>query len=126
MSLNGNPPDFRKPAMTGFATTRSDTRRRTAGMPDPRLRALLARALWLGTTCVLLFPAARGSSDWLGWMPLWLLGMPLSALWALHGFRLVPLQAVAAPARMAIRRRRRGAQARRRARPLSQRRIRAA
>jgi prolyl oligopeptidase len=41
---------------------------------------------------VLLIPAARGSSEWLGWLPLWLVGMPLAAWWSLRGF---PLPAVA-------------------------------
>ena len=78
--------------------------------PDPRLRAAVWKALWLGATLVLLFPAARGHSPWLGWMPLWLLGMPLSALWALHRFRM-PQWPVPA---LRQRRRRRGGQARRR------------
>lgn len=80
--------------------------------PDPRLSRLLWQALWLGALLVLLFPAARGHSAWLGWMPMWLLGMPLSALWALHRFRLPRLPLPAPTARG--RRRWRGAQARRR------------
>lgn len=76
---------------------------------DPRLAALLRRAMWAGLVAVLVLPAARGYSPWLGWMPLWLLGMPLSALWALHGFRLPRRRTVAA-----LPRRRRRPQARRR------------
>ena len=30
--------------------------------------------------------AARGSSDWFGFLPLWLLGMPLAAWWSVSGF----------------------------------------
>lgn len=80
-------------------------------LPDPRLRRALWNALWLGAVLVLLLPAARGHNPWLGWMPLWLLGMPLSALWALHRFRLPRLPPSASAVRG--RRRRRGVQARR-------------
>ena len=39
--------------------------------------------------CTLLFAAGDArASEWLGWMPLWVLGMPLAAWWALHRFRL--------------------------------------
>lgn len=56
------------------------------------LDATLRQAVILGTLAVLLVPAARGSSEWLGWLPLWLVGMPLAAWWSLRGF---PLPAVA-------------------------------
>ncbi len=56
------------------------------------LDATLRQAVILGTLAVLLIPAARGSSEWLGWLPLWLVGMPLAAWWSLRGF---PLPAVA-------------------------------
>ena len=52
------------------------------------LDALLRQAVTLGTLAVLLIPAARGSSEWFGWLPLWLVGMPLAAWWALYRFRL--------------------------------------
>lgn len=55
------------------------------------LDATLRQAVILGTLAVLLVPAARGSSEWLGWLPLWLVGMPLAAWWSLRGF---PLPAV--------------------------------
>ena len=55
---------------------------------DPRLDRGLRRLVLIGLTAVLLLPAARGYSGWLGWMPLWLLGMPLAGWWALHRFRL--------------------------------------
>lgn len=80
--------------------------------PDPRVAAWMHRILLLGVLLVLILPAARASSAWLGWMPLWLVGMPLSACWALHGFRLPRLRRVVAMTRP--RRRRRGGQARRR------------
>ena len=80
---------------------------------DPRLDQLLRRLIGAGLLAVLLLPAARGSTAWLGWMPLWLVAMPLSAWWALHRFAL-PLPRAAIPARASRARRRRGAQARRR------------
>ena len=72
------------------------------------LDALLRQAVTLGTLAVLLIPAARGSSALLGWLPLWLVGMPLAAWWSLRGFP-VPALAVRMP-------RRRRAQASRRTR----------
>lgn len=71
--------------------------------PDPRLVRALARLAGLGLVLVLALPAARGHSAWLGWLPLWLLGMPLSALWALHRFPLPRLRP--ADPRMAVPRR---------------------
>ncbi len=93
--------------------------------PDPRLDTLLRRALWLGAVVVLLVPAARGSSAWFGFVPLWLLGMPLAALWALHRFRVPPLFARAATSLRASRRRRAG-QAQRRSQRSGQRGVRRA
>ena len=62
------------------------------------LDAILRHAVILGTLAVLLIPAARGSSEWLGWLPLWLVGMPLTAWWSLRGFPL-PQVAMAMPRR---------------------------
>ena len=62
------------------------------------LDALLRQAVTLGTLAVLLIPAARGSSEWFGWLPLWLVGMPLAAWWSLRGFP-VPALAVRMPRR---------------------------
>ncbi len=62
--------------------------RRAAGNIDPRLDHALRQIVLIGLIAVLALPAARGHNAWLGWMPLWLLGMPLSAWWALHRFRL--------------------------------------
>lgn len=78
---------------------------------QPRLEGALRYALAIGTTLVLLLPGARGFSDAVGWLPLWLLAMPAVALWALRGF---PLPRGAGTAATAERRRRRGPQARRR------------
>ena len=52
------------------------------------LDAILRHAVILGTLAVLLIPAARGSNAWFGWLPLWLVGMPLAAWWSLRGFPL--------------------------------------
>ena len=84
---------------------------RSESRVDPRLERCLRRLVAWGALTVVLLPAARGHNDWLGWMPLWLLGMPLSAWWALHRFAL-PRQPQ--PQAVPLRRRRRGSvQARR-------------
>lgn len=83
--------------------------------PSPVLDRALRRLLLLGTLLSLLFPAA--SSEWLGALPLWLVGMPSSALWALHGCPL-PRFASVAPAARGSRRRRSRVQARRRVQPV--------
>ena len=80
--------------------------------PDPALDRLLRCWLVVGLLAVLLVPALRGSSAWLGWWPLWLVAMPGMAWWALHRFRMPPLPG--SPARIR-RSRRTGGQARRRA-----------
>ncbi|HWS79181.1 MAG TPA: hypothetical protein VN205_12495 [Thermomonas sp.] len=72
------------------------------------LDTVLRHAVTLGALAVLLVPAARGSSEWFGWLPLWLMGMPLAAWWSLRGFPL-PRLAVRVPRRrrtQALRRRR--------------------
>jgi hypothetical protein len=55
------------------------------------LDAALRNAVTLGALAVLLVPAARDSSEWVGWLPLWLLGMPLAAWWSLRGWPLPEL-----------------------------------
>ncbi|WP_162433550.1 hypothetical protein [Pseudoxanthomonas koreensis] len=77
--------------------------------PDPMLEKVLRRWLALGLLAVALLPALRGSSDWLGWWPMWLVAMPGVAWWALHRFRMRLPQQLAARSR-----RRGGGQARRR------------
>ena len=52
------------------------------------LDRLLRQVVILGALAVLLIPAARGSSAFIGWLPLWLLGMPLAAWWSLRRFPL--------------------------------------
>ncbi len=82
---------------------------RPAHAPHPALRRLVRQALLAGLALVLVWPAARGYSEWLGWRPLWLLGMPLSAWWALHRFPLPlrPLRRVLARVRPRVQARRR-------------------
>ncbi len=79
---------------------------------DPLLESLLRHAIAIGVVLLLLVPAARGHHPQLGWLPLWLLAMPLTAWWALHRFRW-PRRTQATPLRAA--RRRCEPQARRRA-----------
>ncbi|MEP6907167.1 MAG: hypothetical protein ABI858_04180 [Pseudoxanthomonas sp.] len=94
----------------------SSRNHQASGQPDPQLERNLRLALGVGIALVILLPMARGVSEWLGWMPMWLIGMPAVALWSLHRFRL-PTGVRAASARGPARRRRSGAQARRRVEP---------
>ncbi len=92
----------------------TETSRHNPGQPDPALARWLRRWLVFGVLAMVLVPAARGSLPWIGWAPLWLVGMPLSAWWALHRFPLPRWPRQRRLAGMAPRRR--GMQARRRAR----------
>lgn len=59
-----------------------------AAMPTDARSALdeiLCTALVAGTLLVLLVPAARESVA-VGWLPMWLVGMPAVAWWAARGF----------------------------------------
>ncbi|MGH8039580.1 MAG: hypothetical protein ACREPC_13315 [Stenotrophomonas sp.] len=78
--------------------------------PDPQVLRCVRQIALAGLALVLVWPAARGSSQWLGWLPMWLVAMPCLAWWSLYRFRL--------PARLLRRQatRRRGPQARRRGR----------
>jgi hypothetical protein len=87
--------------------------------PDARLERALRRIVLAGALLVLAVPAARGSSQWLGALPLWLLAMPLASWWALHRFRLPHLRARRESASAMRRRRRNTAQARRRTTPIA-------
>jgi len=87
---------------------------RTLPAPDPRLDQALRRIALAGLLRVLALPAARGASHWRGAWPLWLVAMPLSSLWALHGFALPRWARAPAGDTTARPRRRRGPQARRR------------
>ena len=86
-----------------------------------RLEDTLKYALAIGSVLVLLLPGARGFSETLGWLPLWLLGMPTVALWALKGFPLPGHATEEVAAMPALRRRRSGPQARRRPRTVARR-----
>lgn len=52
----------------------------TASRVDPQIVSWLLGAVFLGVIAMLSLPAARGDSAALGWMPLWLVGMPLVSL----------------------------------------------
>ncbi|WP_269792246.1 hypothetical protein [Stenotrophomonas sp. Iso1] len=56
--------------------------------PDPRVLRCVRQVALAGMALVLVWPTARGYSVWMGWLPLWLVGMPLASWWALYGFRL--------------------------------------
>ncbi len=79
--------------------------------PDPRVLRAVRQVALAGLALVLVWPAARGYSQWLGWGPLWLLGMPMTAWWALYRFRLPQWRMRRTPGARAVRR---GPQARRR------------
>ncbi|MBV6808642.1 hypothetical protein KWH19_02070 [Xanthomonas campestris pv. pennamericanum] len=79
--------------------------------PDPRVLRPVRQIALAGLALVLVWPAARGSSEWIGWLPLWLVGMPMLAWWSLHRFAL-PSLATRGVRRVAPRRR--GPQAQRR------------
>jgi len=87
----------------------------TPDVIEIRLEDALRYALAIGGVLVLLWPGARGFSETLGWLPLWLLAMPAVALWALRGFPL-PGATHETAAASVVRRRRSGPQARRRTR----------
>ena len=72
------------------------------------LDSLLRQLVILGALAVLLIPAARGSSALLGWLPLWLVGMPLAAWWSLRRFPLPKLALRLPRCRRVQARRRRG------------------
>jgi hypothetical protein len=91
------------------------------GEIEVRLEDTLKYTLAIGGVLVLLLPGARGFSETLGWLPLWLLGMPAVALWALKGFSLPGRTTEEIVAMPALRRRRSGPQARRRARSVARR-----
>ena len=66
----------------------SVTRTASRDLPDAALDRVLRRIVLTGLALVLLVPLARASTEALGWLPLWLVGMPAMAWWALHRFRL--------------------------------------
>ncbi|MET1161749.1 MAG: hypothetical protein ABWY48_04340, partial [Pseudoxanthomonas sp.] len=94
--------------------------------PDPRVLRGIRQVALAGLALVLVWPAARGSSEWLGWLPMWLVGMPAVALWSLHRFRMPLRRAAVSGMPAPVRRRRPGTQARRRSVPAARRLPRAA
>jgi hypothetical protein len=93
----------------------NDHRNPTRSDIEAGIDGVLRYALAIGLTLVLLLPGARGFSQTVGWLPLWLLAMPAVALWARRGFPL-PRPVATRPAAVAASRRRAGPQARRRGR----------
>ena len=59
-----------------------------AAVVDPRLEEVLRGAVAVGGVLVMLWPGASQTHAAIGWLPLWLVGMPLAAWWAAHRFRL--------------------------------------
>lgn len=80
------------------------TRHPDAAEIDPRLDAALRYAIAIGAVLVLLLPAARGMHAMIGWLPLWLLAMPMTAWWALHRFALPVAAAAEQPSIARVRR----------------------
>ncbi|MFL9584198.1 hypothetical protein [Stenotrophomonas sp. AB1(2024)] len=92
------------------SSRRSRPTARLAEAPHPQVLRGVRQVALAGLALVLVWPAARGDSQWLGWLPLWLVGMPCLAWWSLYRFRL-PLALLRRQAQ-----RRRAPQAKRRAR----------
>ncbi|GAB3340554.1 hypothetical protein [Marilutibacter aestuarii] len=84
---------------------RRPTPRATPSRVHPLLDEVLRAAVAIGALLLLMVPEARGSHPQLGWLPLWLLGMPLVAWWAAHRFRLPGRRASPPPAVRGSRRR---------------------
>lgn len=93
--------------------------------PRSLLDELLCTALAVGLVLVLVLPSARGMSA-AGWLPLWLVGMPAVAWWALRGFPLPSPRSKIAVRVPSARPRHAAPQARRSIRTASGRRVRAA
>ncbi|HDS1533551.1 TPA: hypothetical protein QEK88_003450 [Stenotrophomonas maltophilia] len=72
--------------MNARSARRPATERVIIERADPRLLRSVRQVALAGLALVLVWPAARGSSGWLGWLPMWLVGMPLVAWWALLRF----------------------------------------
>ena len=74
-----------------------------ARAPLSVLDEVLCTAVAVGLVLVALLPAARGMSA-IGWLPMWLVGMPACAWWAMRGFALPGRGSEAVPARAVARR----------------------
>ncbi|MCF7221523.1 hypothetical protein [Marilutibacter chinensis] len=85
--------------------------------PHPLLDEVLRGAVAIGALLLILVPETRGMHPQLGWLPLWLLGMPLVAWWAAYRFPLPGRTRGGPSSRETPPVRRRLPQARRRARP---------
>lgn len=86
-----------------------------ARAPFTALDEILCTVLAVGLVLVALLPGARGASA-IGWLPMWLVGMPAVAWWAVRGCPVPGRRMQAVESRVAVRVARRIApQARRRA-----------
>jgi hypothetical protein len=92
--------------------------------PAPHPQPALSRSLWqwllTGLALMAIFPAARGHSEWLGWLPFWLSIAPAISLALLHRHSLAQRlrrQPRTAPALVLTAKPNRPAQARRLAQP---------
>ncbi|MBH1434085.1 hypothetical protein I5U42_22575 [Stenotrophomonas maltophilia] len=74
--------------MNARSVRRPATERVSLERADPRLLRGVQQLALAGVALVLVWPAARGSNAWLGWLPMWLVGMPLVSWWALLRFPL--------------------------------------
>ena len=74
-------------------------------MSRRQLELFLRQLVLFGAVLVILIPAARSSSVWIGWLPLWLVGMPLVAWCSLHHYQR-PRLALALPRRRRVQARR--------------------
>ncbi|MDT3485144.1 hypothetical protein [Stenotrophomonas maltophilia] len=72
--------------MSARSVRRPATERVIIERADPHLLRSVRQVALAGLALVLVWPAARGSNAWLGWLPMWLVGMPLVAWWALLRF----------------------------------------
>ncbi|WP_457805544.1 hypothetical protein [Stenotrophomonas maltophilia] len=72
--------------MNARSVRRPATERVIIERAHPRLLRSVRQVALAGLALVLVWPAARGSNAWLGWLPMWLVGMPLVTWWALLRF----------------------------------------
>lgn len=81
------------------STARSKTAEARAVVARPRIALTLAGAWFaLGCAALLLVPASRGSDPWLGWLPFWLVGVPVIE-WTLLRLCCLPASVTAAAVR---------------------------
>lgn len=60
---------------------------------------VLRRTLVFGLILVVAVPQARVTTDWFGYLPMWLVGMPAVMLWAMRGYAIPSVPFSMAPVR---------------------------